>query len=127
MNKNMDKILLKLIKEKSKIQKTIDCIENIKKYSDENKIVEGDSPETIILKKYLELGTLKKVCEFINQVGFKIYDIEYKNGNKPGRKYRPSDISPVITGENLEINKELQEYACIMLAMNSTDLDNVLI
>lgn len=53
-------------------------------------IKESDNVETIILKKYIEYGSIKNVCEFINDKGYRV-TTKYSN-----RKYTNEDVSKII-------------------------------
>lgn len=72
-------------------QKNVQALKELLAYMEGDIAVkENDSVHTVILKKYMELGAIKKVQEFINESG---YRIKTKAGE---RKYTATDISKVI-------------------------------
>lgn len=91
--------------QKEKFKEVLEKTEAYKKFYEENikelitiidymgrdiSIKESDNVETIILKKYIEYGSIKNVCEFINEKGYRI-TTKYSD-----RKYTKDDISQII-------------------------------
>ncbi|MFA9398040.1 MAG: hypothetical protein ACERKV_07230 [Clostridiaceae bacterium] len=102
---NIDSLKIQI----QEIKKTIRFIEN-------NKIVEGDSLETIIFKKYLELENTKKVTQYINDLGYR-----KATSNKQGikeRKYITTDISNIIRDKNTNVDKKLKVYVVKLFNKN---------
>lgn len=99
-------ILKKQIKE---IGKTIRFIQK-------NGVMEGDSLETIIFKKYLELENTKKVTDYINELGYR-KDTSNKQGI-PKRKYITTDISNVLKDKNVEVDKKIKAYVVKLFNKN---------
>lgn len=96
------------------LQNEIDEIRKLIKFIKNNRIVEGDSPETIIFKKYLELENTKKVTEYINSLGYK-----KPTSNKQGvkeRKYITTDISNILKDRNVNVEPKLK--ALVMKLFN---------
>jgi len=84
-----------------KILKTVDQvkrkIEKLQMFVD---LVEGYHPETIeqkVLKEYAYIGSIVKVAEKVNTMGYSI----------DGRPYEGTDISNIIKGKG---NDELHKY-----------------
>ncbi len=120
LKKQRDKINDKL----AEIEKVIENVEKAEEYIKKNTIFEGDPLETKVLKKYLELGNVKKVADYISELGYRI-TTEYKNGNTSERKYIASDISSIITNTDLNVDKELQEFALMIYEMNYTAMEKM--
>ena len=127
---SMEKKLLKLIKQKEilqeetiKIENNIKNIENAQKYIVENKIKDSDPLETIILKVYLKLNSVKKAADFINEAGHRIQTSTTRIIKE--RKYISTDISNIIMSETLEVDKELQNLAKIIYIMNYDTMQNI--
>jgi hypothetical protein len=63
-------------------------------------VVDDDSIEELVFKKYLELENVTKVAEYINGVGHRIRN----------RKYIANDISAIITSKEIRLkNRDLKE------------------
>lgn len=123
-----------LEKQKTRFKKVLEQTEEIKNFYEKNvneikkvldyfekdiSIKDSDSKDTIILKKYIECGSMKKVCEFMNEEGHRI-TTKYSE-----RKYTTEDISQTIypykrNGEEdkeervINATEELKEVALII-------------
>lgn len=87
------KITSKYRSEMKSIKRIIEVIE------DNGSINEGDTLETIIFKKYLELENVQKVANYINDLGYRVKTNSYIGE----RKYTSSDISDIIASDvNIE-------------------------
>lgn len=73
-------------------ENNIDQLNDIIQYLEEDNVElkENDNVETVVLKKYIEEGSIKRVCEFINSAGYRIIT-KYSD-----RKYTTDDISQII-------------------------------
>ncbi|URZ08946.1 recombinase family protein [Clostridium felsineum] len=90
------------------LKKQMEEIKNSIKFIQNNKIKAGDSVETIIFKKYLELESTKKVTEYINELGYR-----KETSNKQGvneRKYITKDISNILKDKNVKVEARLKTY-----------------
>lgn len=67
-------------------------------------IEEGDTFETIVFKKYLELENVKKVADYVNQLGYRIKTDSYIGE----RKYIGNDITEIITNRDCLVEKKLK-------------------
>lgn len=91
--------------QKEKFKEVLEKTEEIKNFYDENikelksildymerdiSIKESDNIETIILKKYIEYGAIKRVCDFLNDNGYRLITKDYN------RKYKADDVSQII-------------------------------
>lgn len=92
------KTTAKYRKDMKAIKGIIEVIEN------NSSIKEEDTLETIIFKKYLELESVKKVADYINQLGYRIKTQSYI-GEK---KYISNDISEIIANRNCLVEKKLK-------------------
>lgn len=81
-------------------------------------IKSNDSLETIIFKKYLELGDVVKVATYINNRGYRIKTSSYK-GQK---KYISNDIAEVISNINDSVDNEL-----VKAIKEMKDIDRILV
>ncbi|WP_297429288.1 hypothetical protein [Clostridium sp.] len=88
-------------------------------------IATDDSLETIIFKKYLELGDLVKVTAYINNQGYRIKTGSYKGE----RKFISNDIADIIDkpGDNVDIGlvsaiKEMKSIDRMLVKMNAKGL-----
>lgn len=66
-------------------------------------IKESDNIETIILKKYIEFGAIKRVCEFLNDNGYRFITKDYN------RKYTTDDVSQIIFPYKHNEDEELKD------------------
>lgn len=96
------------LKEKAtqKYHEAIQEIDKIISAIDEHcEIAEGDTFETIVFKKYLELENVTKVAKYINELGHRI-----KTDSWVGeKKYIGKDISDILMNNDIEVNQELRE------------------
>lgn len=81
-------------------------------------IEQDDSLETIMFKKYLELGDVTKVATYINNQGYRIKTSSYK-GEK---KYISNDIAYVISNINDSVDNEL-----VKAIKEMKDIDRILV
>lgn len=80
------------------IKGVIEAIEN------NSSIEEGDTLETIVFKKYLELENVQKVAKYVNELGYRI-----KTGSYIGeRKYIGNDITDIITEKDCLVENKLK-------------------
>lgn len=101
----MRKCVNMIEQQKRKFKEILEKTEEIKNFHEENikelkyildymerdiSIKESDNIETIILKKYIECGAIKRVCEFLNDNGYRLITKDYN------RKYTTDDVSQVI-------------------------------
>lgn len=91
-------------------------IENTIKFIEKNKVKEGDSVETIIYKKYLEVESTKKVTEYINDLGYR-KEAANKQGIKE-RKYITTDISNVLKDRSIKVDSKLKSYVMKLFNKN---------
>ncbi|KZL88701.1 hypothetical protein [Clostridium magnum] len=78
-------------------------INNFVRVLDKCEVKARDSLETIIFKKYLELGDVVKVADYINNQGHRIMTNSYKGE----RKYISNDIADIINNPNSSVDNEL--------------------
>ncbi|NFO10940.1 hypothetical protein FDB29_07420 [Clostridium botulinum] len=106
----MDKIYNERL---AKYQSKIDILQNkVNRFvmlSEKNKLEEEDNINTIVFKKYIELSNVKRVVDYINNLGFKIPTDTYVGE----RKYLTNDITKILKG-NVEVNPELIECVTLM-------------
>lgn len=98
------------------LQKQMEEIQRAMGFLNENKVLEGDSLETIIFKKYLEVENTKKVTQYINDVGYR-----KPTSNKQGvkeRKYTTNDISNILKNKNVTVDQELKKYVMKLFNKN---------
>lgn len=57
-----------------------------------------DSIDTIVFKKYIELGEVKKVSDYLNAEGYKVKTKTYLGC----RKYGPNDITNILKNKQVE-------------------------
>jgi hypothetical protein len=91
--------------QKKKFKEVLQKTEDIKNFYEENvkelqyildymgkdiSIKESDNIETMILKKYIEYGAIKRVCDFLNDKGYRLITKDYN------RKYTADDVSQII-------------------------------
>lgn len=91
-------------------------IESVIRFIEKNKLMEGDSLETIVFKKYLELESTKKVTEYINSMGY-----TKATSNKQGvseRKYITSDISNILKDKKCNVDKKLKAFVMKLFNKN---------
>lgn len=91
-------------------------IEATIKFIEKNKVMEGDSLETIVFKKYLELESTKKVTEHINSLGY-----TKATSNKQGvsdRKYITTDISKILKDKKCNVDKKLKTFVMRLFNKN---------
>lgn len=91
-------------------------LQDMIKFIENNQISEGDSVETIIFKKYLELESTKKVTNYINELGYR-----KPTTNKQGiyeRKYITTDISNTLKDKRVRVDKELKDFVIKLLNKN---------
>lgn len=96
--KVLQKITKKYEESSSEIKRILAAIDKYKE------IKEGDSLETIVLKKYLVIGKVNEIANDINALG---YSVKTETWAKE-RKYTSNDISKIIR-EAKESDKELIE------------------
>lgn len=85
-------------KDMKAIKGIIEVIEN------NGEIKEDDTFETIVFKKYLELENVKKVADYVNQLGYRIKTNSYIGE----RKYIGNDISEIIINKDCLVEKKLK-------------------
>lgn len=85
----------------------------------------SDSLETIVIKKYLELGDVVKVAAYINNQGHRIKTNSYKGE----RKYISNDIADIIynpdeivDSELVHAIKEMKDIDRMLVKMNAKRL-----
>lgn len=93
--------------QKKKFKEVLEKTEEIKNFHEENikelkdildfmdkdlAVKESDNVDTIILKKYIEYGSMKEVQKYINDLGYRIKTDSYVGS----RKYTIEDISQVV-------------------------------
>lgn len=89
--KKFEEVLKKTTEVRDFYENSIKELNSILDYMDKHvEILETDNVDTIILKKYIEYGSIKRVCEFINEKGYRIAT------NYSNRKYTTEDISQTI-------------------------------
>lgn len=100
-------------------------IKNFTDILEECEVLESDSIETIIFKKYIELNELTKVADYINDKGYRIKTSSYIGE----RKYISNDISEVINNPSTNVNislinaiKEMKELDRLLIKMNANRL-----
>ena len=77
-----------------------------------------DSLETIMFKKYLELGDVTKVATYINNQGYRIKTSSYKGV----KKYISNDIADIISNINDSVDNEL-----VKAIKEMKDIDRILV
>ncbi|OPJ63700.1 hypothetical protein [Clostridium chromiireducens] len=84
----------------SRFSQKIDRFVNV---LDKCTIAPNDSLETVVFKKYLELGDLVKVTAYINDRGYRIRTSSYKGE----RKFITNDISDILDKQQYHVEHEL--------------------
>jgi hypothetical protein len=102
------KITSKYRSDMKAIKGLIEVIEN------NSNIEDGDTFETIIFKKYLELENVKKVADYINSLGYRVKTESYIGE----RKYTSNDISEIIAG-GAEIETKIKNAVQELHSQNS--------
>lgn len=92
-----NKLTVKYENDMTAIKSIIEAIES-------NGVQEGDSLETIVFKKYLELENVKNVADHINKLGYRVKTDSYIGE----RKYIGNDITEIIVSD-AAIEKKLQK------------------
>lgn len=98
------------------LKKQIREIEKTIRFIQKNIVIEGDSLETIVFKKYLEVESTKKVTDYVNELGYR-----KATSNKQGvqeRKYITTDISSIIKNKNVNVEKRLKAYVVKLFSKN---------
>lgn len=97
------------IKVKDKYKSDMKSIKSIIEVIENNsEILDGDSLETIVFKKYLEVENVKKVADHINLLGYRIKTESYIGE----RKYTSNDISRIIASDEtveIKLRKTVKE------------------
>lgn len=91
-------------------------LEETIRFIEKNKVKYGDSLETLVFKKYLELESTKKVTEYINNSGYK-----KPTSNKQGireRKYITTDISSILKDKNVKVEAKLKAFVMKLFNKN---------
>lgn len=102
-----EKIIKKHNEKIQKIEKIINILEN------KSQIKEDDNFETIVLKKYLELESVRAVANYINELGYRVKTNSYIGE----RKYIGTDITKIILSD-LDIDKDLKEVVKLIQELN---------
>lgn len=106
--RKLEEKITKKYKEKiQKIEKIINILES------KSQIKEEDNFETIVLKKYLELESVRAVANYINELGYRVKTDSYIGE----RKYIGTDITKIILSDT-ESDKELKEVVNLIQKIN---------
>jgi hypothetical protein len=102
----------------SKVKKLTDIFEDCEVQPD-------DTLETIIFKKYIELGNVAKVAEYINDQGYRIKT----DSNIGQKKYIHNDISDVLNDKKVSVDKkfiraiqDMKDIEHMIIKMNAKKL-----
>lgn len=97
MNKQKEKYEKALQKINKKYEESSKEIKRILAAIDKyGEVEEGDSLETIVLKKYLVTGSVREVADYINNLGYRIKTETWAGQ----RKYSTNDITDIIDEAN---------------------------
>lgn len=99
------KVLQQTIEKKAMYEKNIEELENVIEFMKSDLVVikENDNIDTIILKAYVENGSMPLTCNYMNEKGYKV------PSPTGGRKYTIKDISDIVSDfENKNIDSKLK-------------------
>ncbi|NEZ49313.1 hypothetical protein FDB54_06720 [Clostridium botulinum] len=119
INENLKNKMVKYEELKNKIttkyKESIQNIDKIMKVIENNQCVnDRDSFETIVFKKYLELESVKKVADYINELGYRIKTHSYIGE----RKYTSNDISAIIASD-VKVETKLKDTVKDLFSQHS--------
>lgn len=97
------------LKYREKIKELQDMVEGLERIQELLPKEEVKSLETLVCKRYLELGVIMLVVKEVNQAGFR----------KDGKVYSSNDITQLIRSKRLEhVNPQLHRAAKVLLHLN---------
>lgn len=111
MNEIIKKKILELNKVKNNIEQEyeyeLDRINQIINIISSFDINQTDNVDEIVFNLYILLNSVKKVADYINEIGYRI-DTTSKQGK---RKYNSNDITAIIKNKDAMVNNEIKTIA----------------
>ncbi|CDA11212.1 hypothetical protein [Intestinibacter bartlettii] len=111
MNEIIKKKILELNKVKNNIEQEyeyeLDRINQIINIISSFDINQTDNVDEIVFNLYILLNSVKKVADYINEIGYRI-ETTSKQGK---RKYNSNDITAIIKNKDAMVNNEIKTIA----------------